>query len=877
MEVEGIGNPNPRFATSARLLSDSTSNLNRGLKIDDSFTVEGRFDLVLDLDAGDNYGIRLTDSGGGVTGSDLVQVVVRKDAAGNLEVALVELDGPTDTQRPRSRRSRSSRSLGENQIVLQVSATIPANAGRGASVVRSLGRRCAAQLRLQRDRPHLRHRNAGIPRDDEVWTRAEFRAAADGVMQNGVYGTLSVDANGKWNYELNNAAANVQALAQGEHDTDTFTVRVTDEHGATDTQTVTVDVTGSNDAPIITGGTSNGFVAEDTPAQTATGQLFAFDTDHNALLRWSAGPATVLGQFPGPLQIFGYTADFQFKLDRFTIERNNDGLIFDDTFSDGFAPPSAPNFANGTPANYLGSFGYVEANGELHLDGARSLALRGVGNPALTVGQLALLATNVDPNDLTRGLKSDDSFSVEGTFDLVLPGDGQAYGIGLTDTAIGVLPPDQLGEDNLALLVRRGAGGELLVQFNQLDTVADTSTTLAERVFVPLAGQNQITLRLVHDVANLGVVRAEFDLLGAGDPQTFGLSHTGHIFGTGTPGYAGDDENWTRAQIVAFGPDAYGQSTTYQGTYGSLTVAAERASGPTRSTTTPPPSRPCPGRYRDRQPTAACARCDLRARYRRVRHEQLPPGLHHRRRNQRHARHHRRSDDRPGVRRRWGAAGERAAQRVDVDQGAVALVDARLVRRLTALPRSTGYRALDLHARQQPVRHAAARPGRKRHRHLHGARERRARRFRRGQRTARHRRDRRHQRPAEPAAHPALSVGIRGRTRSRYRDLGVRLRQRQRAALVAEPRQHVRLFLALRVPRRELQHRRRTAASLFHDEFNAGGPPPSAPDFLAAAASGRQPGHELLSSAARSWRRRGKLVFRGSQTRSASAARASTP
>ena len=47
-------------------------------------------------------------------------------------------------------------------------------------------------------------------------------------------------------------AANVQALAQGEHATDTFTVRVTDEHGASDTQTVTVDVYGSNDAPIIT-------------------------------------------------------------------------------------------------------------------------------------------------------------------------------------------------------------------------------------------------------------------------------------------------------------------------------------------------------------------------------------------------------------------------------------------------------------------------------------------------------------------------------------------------------------------------------------------------------------------------------------------------
>jgi VCBS repeat-containing protein len=131
----------------------------------------------------------------------------------------------------------------------------------------------------------------GDTSDDELWTRAEFRAAADGVMQNGVYGTLSIDASGEWNYLLNNAPPNVQALDQGEHVTDVFTVTVTDGHGASDTETVTVDVVGSNDLPLITGGTNFGFVAEDTPSQTASGQLFASDSDHRAALHWSAGPA----------------------------------------------------------------------------------------------------------------------------------------------------------------------------------------------------------------------------------------------------------------------------------------------------------------------------------------------------------------------------------------------------------------------------------------------------------------------------------------------------------------------------------------------------------------------------------------------------------
>ncbi|MBT6403048.1 MAG: hypothetical protein HOK11_01345, partial [Rhodospirillaceae bacterium] len=69
----------------------------------------------------------------------------------------------------------------------------------------------------------------------------------------GTYGDLSVDANGTWTYVLRNGDANVQALAAGETQNELFTVVVTDEHGATDTQDVTVTVTGTNDAPTFGG------------------------------------------------------------------------------------------------------------------------------------------------------------------------------------------------------------------------------------------------------------------------------------------------------------------------------------------------------------------------------------------------------------------------------------------------------------------------------------------------------------------------------------------------------------------------------------------------------------------------------------------------
>ncbi|WXU07237.1 VCBS domain-containing protein [Bradyrhizobium symbiodeficiens] len=67
----------------------------------------------------------------------------------------------------------------------------------------------------------------------------------------GLYGTLTVNADGSYSYVPNAAAIN--ALADDSY-VDTFTVQTTDVHGATDTATLTVDVTGANEttyAPVI--------------------------------------------------------------------------------------------------------------------------------------------------------------------------------------------------------------------------------------------------------------------------------------------------------------------------------------------------------------------------------------------------------------------------------------------------------------------------------------------------------------------------------------------------------------------------------------------------------------------------------------------------
>ncbi|WP_063669165.1 retention module-containing protein [Aliivibrio fischeri] len=98
-------------------------------------------------------------------------------------------------------------------------------------------------------------------------------------------GTFSVDANGKWTFNLNTNSASVIALGVGETLDITYVVQVEDNHGGIDSQEVTITVTGSNDGPVISG-TDTGAVVEDTVAE-ASGQLEATDADVNDAATWS--------------------------------------------------------------------------------------------------------------------------------------------------------------------------------------------------------------------------------------------------------------------------------------------------------------------------------------------------------------------------------------------------------------------------------------------------------------------------------------------------------------------------------------------------------------------------------------------------------------
>ncbi|NMN79663.1 VCBS domain-containing protein, partial [Pseudomonas sp. KD5] len=108
----------------------------------------------------------------------------------------------------------------------------------------------------------------------------------------GTYGSIAVDGAGKWTYTLANGtdgvASAVQSLKVGETHNEVFTIQVSDGLGGVDTQQVTVTVTGSNDAPVLSfaSGSDAGNVQEDTTL-SVSGQFSSSDIDHNATATWS--------------------------------------------------------------------------------------------------------------------------------------------------------------------------------------------------------------------------------------------------------------------------------------------------------------------------------------------------------------------------------------------------------------------------------------------------------------------------------------------------------------------------------------------------------------------------------------------------------------
>ena len=98
----------------------------------------------------------------------------------------------------------------------------------------------------------------------------------------GTYGTLTLLANGSWSYALNNADPDTNALAQGQTATDVFTYTMADASGATSSASLTIAITGTNDAPDIilrSGDSATANLTETGAGLTTSGTMTVRDPD----------------------------------------------------------------------------------------------------------------------------------------------------------------------------------------------------------------------------------------------------------------------------------------------------------------------------------------------------------------------------------------------------------------------------------------------------------------------------------------------------------------------------------------------------------------------------------------------------------------------
>ncbi len=323
--------------------------------------------------------------------------------------------------------------------------------------------------------------------------------------------------------------------SQGQSGT-TFTVTVNDGTGDTATETSTLNVFGINEGPQTASVSDGGnwyATGQLTVSNPGTGDTWSIAGGHN------------------------YTAssNYHFGIDEFSVVNTDGGTpttIFDDSFN-GTVPPAGPAIQNasspsGVSYSDFGSGTYVQGTGEALLEGSNAGYVGSAlgsgtnyGKPVFGQFTTLLTGTSYNTTDPTDGLRSGQSFTAGGLFDLTTPPDTVSrYGIRLSDRDSSAANPanDQPGTETIDLGISRSANNQAVAVLTEYNFETGVSTVLQSITINNPHSDNEILLSLSNDAANNGVIVASYQLENNGvaerrRPSPSGPSATSSTMRTG--------------------------------------------------------------------------------------------------------------------------------------------------------------------------------------------------------------------------------------------------------------------------------------------------------------------------------------------------------
>jgi VCBS repeat-containing protein len=217
-------------------------------------------------------------------------------------------------------------------------------------------------------------------------------AVIDAGTRSGRYGTLSLQADGSYSYALDSTRADIQSLAQGQQNRESFQYTAADQAGASATALLTVLITGANDAPAAA--TDSAVVGEDAVVEVR-GSVLANDSDPDT---GDTLTVTTTGSETGAYGTLQLAADGSYSYTLDNASASVQSLAAGQIVSESFAYTASDNY--GATATSTLTVTISGAN-----DGPVAVAdSAGVAEDAVlsVTGNVLANDSDVDANDLLR-------------------------------------------------------------------------------------------------------------------------------------------------------------------------------------------------------------------------------------------------------------------------------------------------------------------------------------------------------------------------------------------------------------------------------------------------------------------------------------------